>query len=184
MRALGMVQVTSGALALTASRAAVASLIAASGVQLALAVRRLVLVETRREIVWALLVEGRDVPGLAVLGRERRRLADPRRRVRLARSLELLADMAQRPASYLAGARPYFNAHVVRAVAPELRQLAVMLRAGDCDVRGVALLQSLQSCGASPLYGNATRPAREQLKRARYLLLINPERPGTPPRRV
>jgi hypothetical protein len=39
----------------------------------------------------------------------------------------------------------------------------------------VALLQSLQARGASPLYGDATQPLREQLSRARYLLLLDSE---------
>jgi hypothetical protein len=83
--------------------------------------------------------------------------------------------MAERPGSYLAGARPYFDVRAVRAVAPELRELAALLRADTCDVRGVALLQSLQACGGSPLYRDSTQPLREQLSRARYLLLLDCE---------
>jgi hypothetical protein len=169
--AVAAVQLAGVALLALATRAAGALLIAATAVQLALLLRFAVLAGTRTDLVRRLIVEGRSPSECPALAREWRRLADPRRRARLARSLLELADMAQRPSSYLAGARPYFNVRVVRAVAPELRELGVLLRGGDCGVRGVALLQSLQTSGASVLYGNATRPLREELARARYLLL-------------
>jgi hypothetical protein len=171
MFVIATLQAASAAMLPNAPRLGGALLIAASAVQLALGLRLLVLMEIQHDLLRDLIVEGRPARKLRLLEREWRRLADPRRRARLARSLEQLADMAERPNSYLAGARPYFNQRVVREVAPELRELGAMLRTDDCGVRGVALLQTLQSCGTCALYGNETRPLRGQLARARYLLL-------------
>jgi hypothetical protein len=171
MVAIATIQVASAAVLPAAPRLGGALLIAATAVQLALGLRLVVLAGTRCDLARQLIVEGRSPSHLAALEHEWRRLADPRQRARLARSLEQLADMAERPSSYLTGARPYFNARVVRAVAPELRELGALLRGDGCSPRGVALLQSLQCSGASALYGDATRPLQEELARARYLLL-------------
>jgi hypothetical protein len=170
MFAVATVQAAAAATLPYAPRLGGALLMAATIVQLGLALRLLILVATRDDTLRELIVTGRSACELAPLAHERRRLADPRRRRRLAGSLEQLADMGERPASYRAGARPYFNPRVVRAIAPELREVAAVLRSDECDVRGVALLQNLQCCGASPLYGDIAEAARTELGRARYLL--------------
>jgi hypothetical protein len=170
MLLVATVQAASAAMMPNAPQLGGALLIAASAVQLGLGVRLLVLTETQHDLLRELIIEGRPAQNLLPLEREWRRLADPRRRARLARLLEQLADMAERPNSYRAGARPYFNQRVVREVAPELRELGALLRTDDCGIRGAALLQTLQCCGTSALCGNATQPLREQLARARYLL--------------
>jgi hypothetical protein len=172
--AVATVQAASAATLLSLPRLGGALLIAASVVQLALALRRLILAETRGDLLRQLIVEGFSPSQLTALAHEWRRLADPRRRARLARSLEQLADMAERPSSYLAGARPYFNQRVIREIAPELREIGALLTADHCAVRGVALVQTLQTCGASALYRDAIQPLREQLARARYLLTTPP----------
>lgn len=126
--AVAIVQAVGTALLPGAPRLGAAVVIAASAVQLALGLQPLVLVETRHELVGQLIVAKGAYRRVAADESEARRLEAPRRRAQLARSLEQIADMAERPGSYLAGARPSFNVRVVRAVAPELRELAGLLR--------------------------------------------------------
>jgi hypothetical protein len=95
--------------------------------------------------------------------RERRRLADPRQRAALARSIEDLA----RPGR----ACPYVSVRVIRAVTPELRELARLVRDAEPPVAGVAFVERLMRYGTSPVYGHAVEPLRVELKRARFLLL-------------
>jgi len=65
--------------------------------------------------------------------------------------------------------RPLPDSRLIRAAAPELRQVALLLRDSP-DVRGVALVEWLLSSPATPLYGFKLEPLRQELWRARYLL--------------
>jgi hypothetical protein len=59
-------------------------------------------------------------------------------------------------------------------VAPELRQIASLLRRDDPCVRGVAAVELLVTSPATPLYGREVEPLRQELGRARYLLSLRP----------
>ena len=178
--ALAAVELAAGGLLLDGRATGLSLLVAASAVQAGLAFRLLVLAESRRIACLDLLVEGYPPVEIPAVAREWRRLSDPRRRVALARSVERLAEMAGRPSGYLAGARPYFSVRVIRAVVPELRELAALVRADDAPAPGVAFVERLMTCGTSPVYGQATAPLRADLARARYLLMRQP-RPGRAP---
>ena len=106
----------------------------------------------------------------ATLRRECRRLGDPRRQARLARSLEELARFAAQRPGRRERQRSVYSRRVLAAVQPELCDIAARLRAGGAELRGVALLEWLVSAGASPLYGEHAAPLWEELVRGRYLL--------------
>jgi len=165
------VQVVAAMLALDGDANGVSVFVAASVVEAWLGFRLLVLAESRRVACLELIVEGCPPTAVPAVARQWGRLADRRRRVVLARSIEGLVEMAARPSGYLAGARPYFSVRVIRTVASELRGLAGLVGADEAAVPGVALVELLMTCGTSPVYGHDTSTLRTELKRARYLLL-------------
>lgn len=122
-----------------------------------------------RDVCLDLVIEGRGDVGLRVLERERCRLAEPRHRATLARSITSLVQDAERPPRR-PRARPIFDVQVVRSVNPELRAIAERLLAAPPAVGGVALIERLLRNGVSPLYGSEVEPLRRELGRARYLL--------------
>ena len=146
-------------------------LVAGTVIQLGLGLRMLTLTETRHDVCRDLIIEGRAIGRLEVLDREWRRLAMPRHRETLARSLENLAATACRPLSLVPGSRPYFNVRVVRPVANELRDVAGLLRRDHASVPGVALAERLLTFPGSPLWTGDGQALAEELARTRYLLL-------------
>jgi hypothetical protein len=64
---------------------------------------------------------------------------------------------------------PLADRRLIRAVAPDLREAASLLR-GDPAVHGVALVEWLLTSPATPLYGSEVEPLRAELRRARYLI--------------
>jgi hypothetical protein len=141
-------------------------------VQVGLVCRLAALRARRREVCLALIAAGRERLPLACVGREWRRLLNPRTVEQLAGSVdEILRVVAQRPPLHPA-ARPIFHIAVIRPVAPELRQVASLLRAGRPCVRGVAAVERLLRSGDSPLYGVEVESLRQELRRVRYLLSL------------
>lgn len=139
-------------------------------VQLGLVCRLAALRARRREVCLELIVAGRERLPLACMAREWRRLLNPRTVEQFAGSVDgILKVAAQRPALHPA-ARPFFYIRVVRRVAPELRQVASLLRGGRPCVRGVAAVEWLLTSAESPLYGVDVESLRQELGRARYLL--------------
>jgi hypothetical protein len=161
--AVAVVQLAAGALVVEGHRSGPALLLAASVVLAWLGFLLLLLAESRRVACLNLLVEGRPPGEVPALAREWRRLSDPRRREQLAGSLETLAASS--------GPQPYFSVRVVRAVAPELRELAALIRDDAVGPPGVAFVERLVRYGTSPVYGQAIEPLRAELARARFLLL-------------
>ena len=82
--------------------------------------------------------------------------------------------MAADPTRVPLGTGPLFSVGVIRAVAPELRQVATLLHGEDVRVRGVAAVEWLLTSPATPLYGFRVEPLRQELGRARYLLSFEP----------
>jgi hypothetical protein len=142
--------------------------IAAAVVQLGLGCRVAALRTYRREICLELIVEGHATLPLPCIERSRRRLLDGRTPELLASSIDNMVATAARPSKPPAP-RPLTDARVIRETAPELRQVASLLRAGPA-VRGVALVEWLLTSAATPLYGRDVEPLRQELRRARYLL--------------
>ena len=141
--------------------------IAAVVVQVGLGCRLAVLSAARREVCLELIVEGHGALPLACIERLRRCLLERRVRERLARSIDEMVASAARPRP---GAPPPLAAsRVIRATAPELREVTSLLRA-DPSARGVALVEALLTSAATPIYGSEVEPLRQELRRALYLL--------------
>jgi hypothetical protein len=142
-------------------------LIAAALVQIVLLARLALMRASVQEECRELIIARRAPADLPSVERERRRLADPRKRDELARSIELLvaraAAVTYRP--------PDMPLHLARAVEPELREIATLLRADSTDVVGVALAERLITFAGSPLYGSDERRLRDQLAQIRYRLI-------------
>ena len=138
--------------------AAVGSLIAAA------------LLSERREAARQLIASGREHLPIAAIERERRRLQSERYRQQLARTVESIVRRAlERP-------RPYQVVYVdqagVRALAPEFREIAALVRRGARGSdRGVAQLSLLISDGPmSPLYKPEPLRLKQELGRIRFAL--------------
>jgi hypothetical protein len=139
-------------------------------VQLVLLMRLLVLAESRHEVCTELIAGGGVLPDLPVVRSEWHRLADPRHRARLARSLEEVARAAVRPWAGTPGSHRYFSVRLVRPFAAELHEIAAQLRSDAAGVRGVALAERLLTVPASPLWAADARRLAEELARIRFLL--------------
>ena len=140
-------------------------------VQAALGLRLLVLIETRHDVCRDLILEDRCPSGILVLTRERRRLASPAHRERLAKSVEELVAIAVRPLPRVPASRPYFNVHIVRPLVGELREVASLLRTDHVNVSGVALAERLLTFPGSPLWAADKKALAEELARISYLLV-------------
>lgn len=138
--------------------------------QIALGCRIALLRGIRRDLCIDLIIEGRRRLPLACVQRECRRLCRPGRPTRFAQSIDKIADIAYQPPSSFKRGRPLFDVRVIRPVAPELREIASLLRAQDASVRGVAAVERLLASAASPLYGEDVDPLRNEVWCARYLL--------------
>jgi hypothetical protein len=146
--------------------------LAAVVVQLGLGCRLAAFGAGRRELCLELIVASRQALPLACVDRERRRLLDPRTWERLAKSIDEILNSASRPLSRHPAVRPIFHVRVIRRVAPELCQVASLLRGDAPCVRGVAAVEWLLTSPASPLYGVDVEPLREELGRVGYLLRL------------
>jgi hypothetical protein len=141
--------------------------IAAVVVQVGLGCRLAVLSAARRDVCLELIVEGHGALPLACIEHLRRCLLERRMREGLARSIDEMVATAAHPRP---GAPPPLAAsRVIRATAPELAEVAKLLRA-DPAARGVALVEALLTSAATPLYGSEVEPLRQELRRALYLL--------------
>jgi hypothetical protein len=143
---------------------------AAAALQIALGCRLALLIQRRRDVCASMIIGGGERLPLTVIEFERDRLASLRLRVRLARSIEDLAEAADRLHVRPRGPRPIFDVNVVRPLAPQLHELARVLRTDAASVRGVALTEQLMTSGASVLYGADREALRRELGRASYLL--------------
>jgi hypothetical protein len=141
----------------------------AAFVLLVLAIAAALLLQQRREEVVALIAGGEGGTPLGVVERERERLLSRRTRTALARSLDALVDEAANPPAI--PARPLFDPTVVAQAAPELREVAVLLRGEVEDARAVALVWRLICDGAiSPLHCRDADELRVELARIRFVL--------------
>ena len=142
-------------------------LIAAALIQLVLGVGIVLLAQLQHERALGLIIEGRGGLPLPALERERRRLQRPRRRAGLAHALEDLVRTAERWPTLLPSARPVFDPCQIRAVSPQLRAIAGLLRSSAVGVRGLASMERLLTSGASPLYDREPAELRRALERIR-----------------
>jgi hypothetical protein len=150
-------------------RIGVSVMLAAAVVQVVLCCRVGALRAARRDLCRELIIAGGGDLPLPSVSELSRRLSDRGTRERLARSIDGVVRAAVRPRVFPGEPRPLPDACVIRAAAPQLRQVASLLRDSP-DVRGVALVDWLLSSPATPLYGFELEPLRRELWRARYLL--------------
>jgi len=156
---------SAGALAAGATEL-LAVLLAASAVQITLALGLLAAVGARRRRAIELIVGGRASLPLAAVQRERRRLI--RRVGALAASLDRLrTEAARRPRSIVA---PLYVPRVIREVDAELARTARLLRTSQPDIAAIARAEQLLGGEASPLYGDDVGRLREELHRLQFEL--------------
>jgi hypothetical protein len=144
---------------------------AATLVGLALLVSSLLARELVRDRTHELIAAGFDADGLDVLGRERRRLASPRERERLARLLERYVRDAETWDRMWPSFRPVADVRCLLLVAAEARETARILRSERVNVRGVAAVARFLMDGSqSALFKGDVELLRRELLRLCWLL--------------
>jgi hypothetical protein len=178
---MGVIAVSAAA-AIAGVSAALPVVVAAVVVAVAMACSLATLSAERRDRVLDLIIEGRDSLPLAIVARERQRLADPGHRAQLSQSLEALRREAQHPRLRRPSDRPLHRAQVVAAVAPDVTETARMLRSNGAALSGVAMAERLLTRPDSPLYGDSAELLRADLRRCLFLLTSGVEKAGVPRR--
>jgi hypothetical protein len=123
------------------------------------AVATSVVQERARDVI----ADGDGTRGALEIAAELERLARPRTRARLARSLERALDTAERWRELSVASRPPAGVRRLAAHAALVREIAALVRDPSTSVRGVALLHRLLTGGfAASIYdGDATILAQE-----------------------
>jgi hypothetical protein len=145
--------------------------VSSGGVLVALSLLLAVRVQTRRDCVTALILDGREDLPVAVLQRERRRLLSPIAIASCWRGV-WRSWLARRQRLGPGGVRlvpPLSEPRVVAPFTDELRELAAVLRTGQVSALSVARLERLVTHATSPLYGHDVRALCEELRRVRAL---------------
>jgi hypothetical protein len=168
--AVGVAQAAGGLLWLTGHAFGMFVVIAGAAVALVAGCKIAAREASGRRVSRELIIDGLAEPSIPTVQAELRRLADPRLREHLARSLVAIADLAEGRAVHTPSPPPLFDVRVVSRVAPLLRDVAVLLRADEAAIRGLAVIERLITWGDSPLYAGEEEPLRRELGRARYLL--------------
>jgi hypothetical protein len=144
--------------------------LAAGAAQVVFACRIALLRSGRRGLCLELIAHGGAGLPLPCIQRRCRDLLDRRALERLADSIDELVRAAVHPEPVPVFAHSLSDRRVIRAVAADLREVAALLR-GRPAVQGVALVEWLLTSAATPLYGTEAEPLRQELARARYLLV-------------
>jgi hypothetical protein len=160
-------------------RYAVSVLVGAAVVEFALGAVLALLVEQTRERARDLIIQGREDLPLQAVASERERLLNPHVRRGLARALERVLRAAEDYERLTISSRPPPGTRCLRAVAPELREIAAGLRAEEVGVRAVARVARLLTGGyASPVYTGRLGEVRLELERIRAELPSDPQASG------
>lgn len=143
-------------------------LVAAALVEFALIAAIGLLVQLGRGRARELIIEGLEGLHLPCVAAECERLLDPRKQRRLARALEQIVRAAENYDRLLIASRPPPGTRRLREIAPELRDIAARVGAGEVDMRGVARLEQLLTGGyASPFYTGRIKEVQLELERIR-----------------
>jgi hypothetical protein len=126
--------------------------------------------ERKHELVLNLIIQGRGDLPLVAIERQRRRILGQEHREQLAQWLDAVRREAEHPIQRPAFARPMYSARVIAAVAPDLAEIARLLRSDDPGLRGVARTQRLLSDGTSALYGQEIDALHQEVRGIRFLL--------------
>lgn len=145
--------------------------LAAAIVLLAVAAIAAIRNQSRRDLALDLILEGRETLPVAVVQRQRQRLASTRTRRTLARTFESMIDETlNRQRLAIRGARPLLHVRLIKEAQHDMRLVAQLLRADGATVRGVAFSERMITHCESPLYGSDAAALRAQLRRACELL--------------
>jgi len=145
--------------------------LAAGIVLLGIAAIAAIRAQIRRDRALDLILEGREALPISVVQRQRRRLASPRARRTLARTLvSMVQETLDRRPPALRSARPLLHRPMIAEVQDEIRAVAELLRSDRATVRGVAFSKRIMTHPDSPLYGRDVAALRDALRRARTLL--------------
>lgn len=127
---------------------------------------------SRRQCALDVIIAGHEHLPLDELAPVRRRLGDPRRRARLASSLERCLRSAEQWYETAPQFRPVANVCLLLPLRDDVREIQRLLRAESVPrVRGVALCEWLLTDGAaSPLYRSDGDAVRRELGRIRFAL--------------
>jgi hypothetical protein len=155
---------------LEGSSAAASAVAGAVAVELVLAARVGVLLQSRRLHLLELISEGRaDLP-IPALERLRRRIRLARHRGRLAGSVDaLLAPQVQRWDLVMTPWR-FRDPDLMPPIRHELVYIGARLRDESAGLPGIALMELLLTDGTSSLHGDDPRRLHEDLGRVRFLL--------------
>jgi hypothetical protein len=171
-QAVAVAAVLGGSIAAWLEGASAAPPIVASAVavELVLATRIAIPLQTRRLRLLELISEGRaDLP-IAALERLACRIRSARHRGRLARSVDsLLAPMVQRWDLVMTPWR-FRQRDLIPPIQHELVEIGARLRDDSASLSGIALIELLLTDGTSSLHGDDPRRVREDLGRVRFLL--------------
>jgi hypothetical protein len=127
--------------------------------------------QTRRDRVLDLILDGQEDLPIALVQRQRRRLASAKVRRGLARTLDSMVQETLGPRTLaLRSPRPMLFRPAIMAAHADVRELIELLRGRQATVRGVAFTECLVTRGDSALYGHDTAALRDALRRARALL--------------
>ena len=167
---VAIILVVTAAAWLGGARTAGALSAAAAVVAAILALRIACLVWLARVHACDLIIQGRaDLP-LDIVRRQCMRLLDRKHCDDLADWVDRTWTAAARSLGSRYQPHPLLNARVVRAVRPELAEIAGRLRENAPGVRGIALVERLLSEGGSPLHGGSVDELRQELRRIRFML--------------
>jgi hypothetical protein len=123
-----------------------------------------------RDCVLDLMIEGRGGLPIRWVARERRRLLALRYRESLARQLEAVRRIAERPPERRLSPHELLDVRVIAAVAPGIRQIAALLVSDRAALPGIAMIERVLSDGTSSLYGRDPDVLNRDLRRISFLL--------------
>jgi len=124
----------------------------------------------RRERIHDMLVAG-EVPSLASVVAEARRLGDPRHREQLAAALERALDEGRRWYEFMPASRPPSGVRHLPQHAGAIEDISTALRHDSASVRGVVMVERLMRGGyGSAIYGSEADWLRRELGRIRFEL--------------
>jgi hypothetical protein len=139
--------------------------VAAVAVLAALLARMAVLVAATNRRAIELIAQGRGDLPVAAVARARQRLLDPAQRESLARALDVIRAEASRPPSECHRIAPLYRVPVVRAVSPELGEVARLVRGNVRESRrrwrrGMGIAPHSRPCRAVVALGGVHREPR------------------------
>jgi hypothetical protein len=168
--AVALVLAVGGIASAAGIRAAVGVVVAAALVAAALGLLALIARSRLHDCVLDVLIQGGEALRIPPVERERRRLLERGYRESLARQLEAVRRVAERPFERRVTPHELLDVRVIAAVAPRIRQIAALLVSERAALPGIAMTERVLSDGTSSLYGRDPEVLKRDLRRIRFLL--------------